>query len=103
MSGFVSGGGGGVVCRPLRSGAVWVWRAGLSRFGGLFPSAVCVPFASPVAASAFAAAVSQRGFSALARPACRCAAAFEVKIVLPVGVSVARARVHLAGVRRVAA
>lgn len=96
-SGFVSG-GSGVVCRPLRSGAVWVSRAGLSRFGVPFPAAVCFPFVSFAAASRWAARAAALGFAVSPRAARRCASVFEVKLVFPVGLSVSSARSQLVAV-----
>lgn len=96
-SGFVSG-GSGVVCRPLHSGAVWVWRAGLSRAGFPFPAAVCFPFVSFSAASRWAARAAFLGFAVSPRRARRCAAAFEVKLVFSPGLSVSVARARLVSV-----
>lgn len=96
-SGFVSG-GAGVVCRPLHSGAVWVWRAGLSRAGFPFPAAVCFPFVSFASASRWAVRAAALGFAVSPRRACRCASVFEVKLLFSPGLSVSAARARLVAV-----
>ncbi len=98
FSGFVSGGrsfGAGVVSRVSQSG--WVWSQRAARWVPGFmptvaPASVCVPFSSFGLASRWAGRVAAAGFRVLVRRPKRCAAVFEVKVVLPMGLSLRAAR-----------
>lgn len=99
-SGFISGGrswGAGVVVRVSASGWAWAFRSARSASGSFTaPACVCVPFASFHLARSWARSLSGAGWRCWVRRGRRCpGAAFEVKVVLPAGVSARAARAQL--------
>jgi hypothetical protein len=107
MAGFASGGkswGGSVVVRAGQGG--WVWALRMARpVPGSLPAPAClfIPAPSFAAAQAMAQAVVQRlGWPSGVRRGKRCASSWEVRVVLPSGLSAGKARAmlaELAGVR----
>ena len=98
MSGFTSVGsafGASVVARVSSNG--WVWACRALRAGlNPAPAAYCIPFGCRASAIAFASSVSRSlGWRAVARPAKRCKAQCEVKVILPSGLPASRARATL--------
>lgn len=95
MAGFVSGGsawGGSIVSRAGADGCVWSVRVPSATRGQVSPS-FCVPFAAQGAALQWARLVSSRlSWQVSVRRAKRTAGPFEVKILLPLGVSATQAR-----------
>ena len=95
MAGFVSGGrswGGSVVSRVGAGGVAWSVRVPCHGHGRV-PASLCVPFGSMALASVWARAVAAGlGWRVVARRARRSAGPFEVKVSIPVGMPVARAR-----------
>lgn len=95
MVGFVSGGrawGGSVVSRVAASGVVWSVRVP-SASRGPVPASLCVPFGCLPSAQAWARSVSQGlGWRVSVRHARRSVGPFEVKVLLPWGMSAAQAR-----------
>lgn len=102
MAGFISGGsswGGSIVSRVGADGCVWSVRAPSAVRGPVSPS-LCVPFTAQPAASAWARQVARLlGWRVSVRRAKRSAGPFEVKVVLPWGLSAAQARQALQAVR----
>lgn len=94
--GFQSGGrafGGAVVVRVSKSGWVWAFRAARSASGS-FPSPACVyvPFSNYYLARSWCRQLAACGWRAWLRRSSRCPSLFEVKIVLPPGLSARAAR-----------
>ncbi|MCP3867755.1 MAG: hypothetical protein GY703_06605 [Gammaproteobacteria bacterium] len=98
MAGFVSGGrswGGSVVSRVGAGGLVWSVRVP-SRGRRRVPASLCVPFGCMASASVWARLVAgQPGWRVVVRRAKRSAGQFEVKVTLPLGLSVSKARLVL--------
>jgi hypothetical protein len=101
MSGFESGGqswGGGVVVRPGQGGQVWAMRMARAVPGSSSaPACLFVPASSCATAQTSARAVAQLlGWSSGVRRGHRCSSAWEVRVILPSGLSAGRARALLA-------
>lgn len=95
MAGFVSGGrawGGSVVSRVGADGFVWSVRVP-SASRAPVPASLCVPFGCQLWAAEWARSVVQGlGWPVSVRRARRSVGPFEVKVLLPCGLSAAQAR-----------
>lgn len=107
MSGFASGGrswGGSVVVRQGQGGWIWAQRMARPAPGSLpAPACLFVPVSSFAAAQAIAQAVVQRlGWRSGTRRGARCSSPWEIRVILPSGLSAGKARLmlgELAGVK----
>lgn len=101
MVGFASGGrswGGGVSVRADQGGWVWAQRMARSAPGSLpAPACLFVPTSSfAVAQAAAQAVVRALGWPSGVRRGKRCTSSWEVRVVLPSGLSAGKARAMLA-------